>query len=220
MSLSFICFGILFTTNAFAELVNYGYQTELNTQYNGSKGNGVFFIQNPSGPGTYITKIELTWGDNIKITSLAGELTGAQFTVPGSGTKWTATSAAALGLGSYTISPDGKTATFTFTDFAPGETAALNMALLAITAGNGKGDGIGGEDMANALIKVYYAGQGGTTPMLSSGYLTFNGNDKKIYVAKEGTYDNGLTKTPIPATVFLLGAGIMGLAGLRKRFKK
>ena len=221
LALCFVGVGILVSTNAFAELVNYGYQSELNTQYGGSQGNNEFFIHNPSGPNTYITKIELTWGDNVMINSITGATVGAKFTIHGSGTQWTSVSAAALGLSSsYAISVDRKTATFTFTDFGPGETAAINMILREINPGKGKGAGVGGEDMTNAFIKIYYAGQGGTTPILSSGYLIQNANDKKIYVETEGTYDNGLTKTPIPATLYLLGAGIAGLAGLKRRFKK
>ncbi len=221
--LCLLCFSFVTVNNASAELINYGYQSELDTQYNGGKGNGEFFVYNDSGSGTYITKVEVTWGDNIKINSVAGDTAGLKFTNPGSGAQWTSVSAAALGYSGYSISADGKTATFTFTDFGPGETMAINMALAEIVAGKGKGAGVGGEDMANAIIKIYYAGQGGTTPYLSSGYLTVNANDKKIYIGNTSTYNNGInppSNTPIPPTVFLLGAGLAGIVGLRRNLKK
>jgi hypothetical protein len=216
-----ICLSIAAANNAYSELVDFGYQAELNTQYNGTKGNGEFFIYNPSGSGTYITRIEVTWGDYVQINSITNSGTGLSFTVPGTGARWTSASAADLGFTSSSISADGKSATLNFStgSFAPGETAAFNMQLIDLPHTPNQ-PGVGGEDMIHAIIKVYYTGQGGTTPELSSGFLTVNANDKKIYVSTSGTYDNGITNTPIPPTVFLLGAGFLGLVGIGRKFRK
>lgn len=208
MSLSVFCISILAAFNASAELVNYGYLSEINTNSN----NSFFAVYNSSDPGVNITKVEITLGANAMFVSVGTPVIGYTSSHYGS-SFWTTPTGNTTGVLSSLISSDGKTLTLTFNSFGTAEAMGYNVIYQEIVS---EGDGVGGNDMNNTIMKVYYESQGIALEPLAFYYGNFNGKKKSFPSDASGSAN----ATPIPATLYLLGAGILGLAGLRRRFKK
>jgi hypothetical protein len=99
-----------------------------------------------------------------------------------------------------------KTATFSFTKtgFGSGESWGVKFGL-----SDSNGGSVGGAEMDFAKIAVTYANPGG---ILSYLYGEFNGN-KQSFPGEVGEF----RAVPIPGAALLLGSGLIGLVGFRRR---
>jgi len=187
-----------------------GFQAEIHTN------DGQFAIRNISEVAT-ITEVQLTLGTGAFFVpdsfSVAG-LTVTHFAEESLYTSWEnafTTGQTQVGYNSAVLSPDMKTATFSFTNFFALETGFGSGESWGVTFGLSDlgGGSVGGAEMNFAEIAVTYANPDG---ILSYLYGEFNGN-KQSFPAEVGEF----RAVPIPGAALLLGPALLGLVALRRR---
>jgi hypothetical protein len=187
-----------------------GFQAELLTN------NEQFAIRNISDIAT-ITEVQLTLGEGARFTEEAfspASLTVDHFKTDTDYASWASsftTNLTPVGYDSVLLSSDMKTATFSFTNFFAPETGFGRGESWGVTFGLSdiSGGGVGGAEMNFAKIAVTYANPDG---ILSYLYGEFKGN-KQSFPGEVGEF----RAVPIPGAALLLGSGLIGLVGFRRR---
>lgn len=227
-----LCMGIvlLFASLALTAHASYiGFSGEIHT------GNSQFSIHNLSDPGILISEVRVTLGDKAVFSTDPGppyvdtSIENMHWGDPGilgdDPADYTTTAALQVGydvtsLGSDIVEGSGD-ATFTFgsTDGGFERDEAWGIWVDFDRTSDDEGPP-GGTDLNNTLIEVTFLGAGGATEILTFTYNIGGGAGKKSFPTDPVPFSNESTlrPIPIPSAVWMFGAGLICLVGMRRRF--
>jgi hypothetical protein len=225
-----LCMGmvLLFASLAVTAHASYiGFSGEIHT------GNSLLSIHNLSDPGILISEITVTLGDNAVFSLNPGPpYVNDSITNPHWGDSDILgddpadyTTAAAFQVGyldliTDDISEGSSIATFSFNSATDGGFESGEAWGIWVDFDRNDGEGPpGGTDLDDTDIMVTFIGLGGETDILSFTYDIHGGTGKKSFPTDPIPFDgdSDLEPVPIPSTIWIFGAGLVGFIGIRRK---